>query len=175
MQLPRILTLALGLTMIWGGASEKASSQTLDIDSFMGDWFEVASTKPIFQRNCFCSRTTYELVDDKIMLVNSCNVGSVDGKIREVSGTARPTFFLNTFSVDIDPFSRFLRIPNYSIVEYDTNYEWAVVSTFIKRPIWILSRAPELDSEVMETIIQDLQNRGYPVTAIKKTDQTGCP
>jgi lipocalin len=50
-----------------------------------------------------------------------------------------------------------------------------VVSSPLRRPIWILSRTPSLPTETMDGIMERLASKGFPVQAISSTLQEGCP
>ena len=51
------------------------------------------------------------------------------------------------------------------------DYSWAIVSSPIKWPIWILSRTETLPDETIDAIKFELGKYGYNSAAIKKTNQ----
>ncbi|MEN9834580.1 MAG: hypothetical protein RL011_773 [Pseudomonadota bacterium] len=145
----------------------------LDVNKYMGKWYQVASTNPFFQRDCVCTTANYTLRDDgNVDVVNSCRLDSVDGAIKDVKGIAYATSNPGKFNVVFGG----IRLPgsNYWIIEVADDYSYAVVSSPLRRPIWILSRTPELPAETLDGIYKRLDTQGFPVDAITPTLQAGC-
>src|SRR4051812_11824343 len=64
----------------------------LDLASYSGRWFEVESTKPLFQKDCVCVTANYTSLDNgKIEVVNTCRKSSVDAPVSSSRGTATPS------------------------------------------------------------------------------------
>jgi apolipoprotein D and lipocalin family protein len=147
---------------------------SLDLQRYLGTWYEVASTKPFFQRNCVCVTAKYSKRDDgKVDVVNSCRKRTVTGPLQTVEGVATPSRDPAKFSVSFGRFS--FPITNYWVVDLADDYSYAVVSTPFRRPIWILSRTPEMAPATLESILARLKDAGFPTRAITQTAQEGCP
>jgi apolipoprotein D and lipocalin family protein len=146
----------------------------LDLGSYLGTWYEVASTKPIFQRGCVCVTATYTLRDDgNVGVANSCRKDSVDAEEEIADGIAAPSSNPAKFKVSFGGFGT--PFTNYWVVDLADDYSYAVVSSPLRRPIWILSRTPSLPTETMDGIMERLASKGFPVQAISSTLQEGCP
>lgn len=146
----------------------------LDLQRYLGAWYEVASTKPSFQRDCVCVTATYSKRDDgKVKVENACRRGSVTAPLDIIEGTATGSRNPAKFSVSFAGFG--MPLTNYWVVDLADDYSYAVVSTPFRRPIWILSRTPELAPETFDGIISRLENAGFPTKAITPTLQEGCP
>lgn len=146
----------------------------LDLQRYLGTWYEVASTKPFFQRDCVCVTAKYDRRDDgKISVVNSCRKKSVTGPVQIIEGFATPSREPAKFSVSFGRLS--LPFTNYWVVDLADDYSYAVVSTAFRRPIWILSRTREMAPETLARILARLKDAGFPTQAITLTTQTGCP
>jgi apolipoprotein D and lipocalin family protein len=174
---------AIYRALLTAGALAAASAQArifpevvsdLDLQRYLGTWYEVASTKPLFQRDCVCVTAAYSLRDDgKVGVANSCRKNSVTAPLQIAEGTAAPSSDPAKFYVNFAPFN--IPLTNYWVVDLADDYSYAVVSTPFRRPIWILSRTPELPSETLDDIIARLQSAGFPTRAITPTLQEGCP
>jgi len=64
--------------------------ETVDLDRYLGRWYEIASYPAWFQRNCTAVTADYSLRDDGLIeVVNSCRKGSLDGKLKQSKGRAK--------------------------------------------------------------------------------------
>ena len=62
----------------------------VDLDRYLGRWYEIASYPAWFQRNCTAVTADYSLRDDGLIeVVNSCRKGSLDGKLKQSKGRAK--------------------------------------------------------------------------------------
>src|SRR4030067_2940457 len=61
----------------------------VDLNRYMGVWYEIARYPNSFQKGCVGSRVTYTLMDDgKVSVLNECYDGSFSGKLRSAKGKA---------------------------------------------------------------------------------------
>ncbi len=160
--------------------SSSAKSQTfpdvavdLEVNEYLGRWYEVASTKPFFQAGCVCVTADYALLEDgNVEVVNTCRKDSVTAIAEPVLGIAATTSNPAKFKVSFGNIPAFFS--NYWVVSLAADYSWAVVSSPFRNPIWILSRTPDLDPSILDSIKKDLDQRGFDVEAITPTLQNGC-
>lgn len=172
----KVLSLFAGLglsTTSFAAGLFPAVVPELDLSQYLGRWYEVASTKPFFQKDCVCVTADYGLQDDgNVKVVNSCRKVEADGALDVAAGKAAPTRNLAKFNVSFGGFS--LPFSNYWVVELADDYRYAVVSTAFRSPIWILSRTPELPQEDLSTIYSNLQAAGFNTNKLSDTRQIGC-
>jgi apolipoprotein D and lipocalin family protein len=157
--------------------------KVLDIGRYQGVWYEIASTKPSFQKDCVCVTATYTpLGDGSVGVDNSCRIKSPTGELKIARGTAiipdlnEPGKLKVTFS-EQNAVARFfggLFRTNYWIVDLGADYNYAVISSPFKKPIWILSRTPQLPEEEYKRILANLDSKGFAVEDIVPTLQEGC-
>lgn len=145
----------------------------LDAERFLGRWFEVASTKPGFQKDCVCVTADYTPRDaESIAVINSCRKLSPEGELEVVTGSAKTTRNPAKLNVSFGGFS--LPFSNYWVVDLADDYSYAVISTPFRNPIWVLSRTPEMNPEVLDGIYSRLSARGFNESSISPTLQLGC-
>lgn len=145
----------------------------LELELYLGKWYQVASTNPAFQADCVCVTAEYAVNEDgNVDVINTCVKGSPDGDIDIAVGEATTTNNPAKFNVAFGGFR--LPFSNYWVVDLAEDYSYAVVSTAFRRPVWILSRTPELDPETLDGIYERLAERRFPVGAIEPTLQAGC-
>jgi len=134
---------------------------SVDLERYTGLWYQVARYPHFFQRKeCRLSTARYTLLDDgRIEVRNDCWADDVDGeKNQTVRAFARPADDSNAWLK-----VRFYRLftADYLIIELDTDYRWAVVTTPDMDTLWILSREPALVESVYLAILDKLEDRGF--------------
>ena len=136
---------------------DRATVTSLDVERYMGRWYEIARYDHSFERNMEYCQAQYTLLPDGKILVENSGVDSRDGKYRIVDGKAkfgdhpgqlRVSFFLFFYS-------------DYNILALDNNYEWALIGSKSPKYLWILSRTPSLPEETIEHILDIARERGY--------------
>ncbi len=144
----------------------------VDIDRYMGRWYEIATT-PSFQ-HLSCTNTQAEYTYDEAMgrvdVVNSCSVRG-GSQQQEVRGIAELVDTDTQAKLAVSFFGQ--RAP-YWVVALDgtegtTPYQWAVVSGPSNQFIWILSRTPEITADERSAIDAHLTERGFPVDSLIDT------
>lgn len=167
-------TLALSFsTQSYAGIFPKVVDN-LEVESFLGRWYEVLSTHPSFQKDCVCVTADYAVIDDKTLSVtNSCRKVTPDGILDIAEGTAKTTSNPAKLNVGFGGFS----LPfwsNYWVVDLADDYRYAVITTPFRTPVWVLSRSPELSQEDLNGILQRLHDAGIPLNKLSRTQQEGC-
>lgn len=146
-----------------------------DMERYMGRWYEIESTHHMRQDDCTCTSTHYSLnSDESIRVINSCRRGSPDGILDRVEGNAVSST-MNPAILTVNTGNFPFMFPNYFITMIDEDYSYAVVSAPFKSDLWILSRERTLSGETLAKIRTELKNRGYQVSRLRPTLQSGCP
>ena len=130
-------------------ASEVTTVDQVDLDRYLGTWYEIASFPAWFQRGCTGVTAEYSMRDDgMIEVVNSCRKGSLDGKFKQSTGRARVVDTETNAKLKVSFFGPFWG--NYWIIGLDPDYQWAVVGVPNHKYLWILSRTPTMDPDLYE-------------------------
>jgi apolipoprotein D and lipocalin family protein len=137
---------------------------SVDLNRYVGGWYEIAKIPNRFQRQC--ARHTVALYgllpDGRLSVLNQCIKRS--GNVDQATGVARV----------IDPVSRArLKVSlvsflgwrpfwgDYWVIGLDDDYRWAVVGSPDRRYGWVLARTPHLDEASMASIREILERQGY--------------
>lgn len=148
--------------------------KTLDQTRFAGEWYEIASTRGLITSECTCTRTRYELLDDRAFSVfNSCNKFGPSGPL-VTSRKVSQNFNKNVPGLLWEKSWWGLVWEQFRIIEVGSQYEYAVVSDARGQSISVLTRALELDPEVYSLILLGLWSRGVDADSMTPTMHHDC-
>lgn len=147
----------------------------VNLSRYTGLWYEVASYPAYFSIGCVGTTATYTLQPDgNISLLNQCFTLTRNGFRRTITGVAKVTDPTTNAKLSIFFEGSSLGAP-YWIIDLDQeNYQYAVVSNPTRSGLFILSRTPSLDPEIMQGILQRLEDQGYNLRRLKTTRQPGA-
>jgi apolipoprotein D and lipocalin family protein len=173
----RLATIALGvgLVAILGGCKSTHPPldvvDEVDLDRYLGRWYEIASFPQRFQRGCVASMATYTRREDgRVGVLNECRDGSFDGELRRAEGVA--------WVADEEGSPAKLKVQffwpfrgDYWIIELDPEYRYAAVGHPSRDYLWILARTPTLDPMLYRALSAQLEAKGYDLTRLRLTPQ----
>ena len=147
----------------------------VEIERYMGLWYEIATTPSFQQASCFGTQAEYTFNAEQgwVDVVNTCLIGDSAGTPQQIQGTAE--------LVDVETQAKlvvtfFGQSAPYWVValdgsEGDEPYQWAAVSVPGKQVIWLLSRTKQMDELQRQTIESHLAERGFPIENLLDTPQ----
>ena len=143
----------------------------VDLDRYLGTWYEIARYPHRFQAGCVASTARYARTSDgRIRVENECRDGSPGGALRRVTGVAEV--------VKGDPSNAKLEVEffwpfrgAYWIIELDPDYQYAVVGHPSRAYLWILARRPTMDDALYKELLRRVALHGYDLTPIERTAQ----
>jgi len=141
-------------------------TDAIDLKKYVGKWYEIASYPMKFQKDCYCVTADYTLTDKGYVKVfNSCRKGSVNGKVKSITGKAFPVEKTNNVKLKVQFFWPFKA--DYWVIDKADDYSWAVVSGPSRKYLWILSRTPKLQEETWQYITDRLVKNGFDLSKLK--------
>ena len=158
--------------LISSGCSKDFDNSTVsefDLSRYLGEWYEVARYNHSFERGMDNTMAEYILQDDGKVVV--LNTGWKNGKYQVAEGKAkypdpvgepgalRVSFFLFFYS-------------DYNVMMVDENYQISLVGSKSDNYLWILSRTPVPDPDLLQAIIDEAQTRGYDTSKLIWVDQS---
>jgi len=151
---------------------ELAVVQGVDLNRYLGKWYEIATIPARFQLGCHCVTAEYSLKNNgRIKVVNSCRKDSAEGPFKSVTGRAKVVRGSKNAKLKVSFFRPFWG--NYWIIQLDQeNYQWAVVSDPSRKYLWILSRTPQMDEELYQKLVDYCKSVGLNTDLLVKTDQS---
>lgn len=149
---------------------DKTVVKDLNIEQYLGKWYEIARYDHRFERNLVGVTATYSYrKDGKIKVVNNGYKKSLDGKQSEAIGKAKvpdPNF---PSKLKVSFFWFFYG--DYFVLELDKDYQWALIGSSSDNYLWILSRTPQLEKNIYDELINNLVERGYDVSKLIQVEQ----
>ncbi|MCF8122972.1 MAG: lipocalin family protein [Desulfarculaceae bacterium] len=162
-----ILALAVGC----GGPQAPASVAVspVELDRYLGRWYEIASFPAWFQKGCVCTTADYSRQGEELVVVNACRENSPQGEPRKARARAWVVDASGGGRLKVQfqwPFTG-----DYWIIGLDSAYRWAVVGTPDRDYLWILSRTPRLGSAQYQKAVQIAKQKGWPIQRLRRTLQ----
>ncbi|MBP6218581.1 MAG: lipocalin family protein [Oligoflexales bacterium] len=152
----------------------------LNVDQYLGKWYQIATIPAWFQRNCVKNTTAeYSKREDGLIRVeNRCE--KEDGKISSVEGAARlnPKFDspskLQVSFVKLLGHWIWLFGGNYWVMDLgksENKYEYSIVGDPTRKYLWILARKPQLSLEELRSIRDKIKAQSYSLDKIIVTQE----
>jgi apolipoprotein D and lipocalin family protein len=163
--------LLLGAFIINSCSSTNAPLDTVpsvDLDRYMGKWYEIASIPQRFSKGCRCTTAeyTFNTADGYVEVYNSC---LKEGKVSDVKGKAFPVEGTNNSKLKVQFFWPFKG--EYWILELDPEYRYVMVGSPDRESLWFLSRTPTMDDATYARLEQLANTKGFPVEQLEMMDQ----
>jgi apolipoprotein D and lipocalin family protein len=147
---------------------EKDTVAFVDINKYVGLWYEIASIPQSFQS--FCQFTTAEyriLAPGQISVANKCRVGFVPISI---FGEATVIDKSSNAILEVS-FNNVSRKGDYRIVALADDYSYALVTNAARSSLFVLSRTNQLDDATYSSLLQRAAEVGVDISQVKKTKQ----
>ena len=140
-----------------------------DLSRYLGVWYEVARYNHSFEKGMDNTMAEYILQDDGKVFV--LNTGWTNGKFEVAEGKAKykdpegnpgalkVSFFLFFYS-------------EYNVMMVDENYQISLVGSKSDNYLWILSRTPVPDPDLLQMVLAEAEARGYDTSKLIWVDQS---
>jgi len=137
---------------------------SVNIQRYLGKWYEIARFPHKFEDGLEKVTAEYSIRDDgKIRVLNSGF--NEEGRLKTAEGKAYIPDPKDQSRLKVSFFWFFYG--DYYILELDQkNYSWAMVGSSSEDFLWILSRTPKLDKEILEYLMENAAARGYDLSKL---------
>ncbi|TRX66582.1 lipocalin family protein [Carboxylicivirga sp. M1479] len=149
---------------------DKTVVKVLDIERYMGKWYELARYDHSFERGLVGVSATYSMRDDGLIkVVNAGFKNSLNGEESIAVGKAKIPDLKEQGKLKVSFFWIFYA--DYYVLDLDDNYQWAIIGSSSDKYLWILSRTPFVDDEEYTKLLSKISQRGYDVSKLIKVEQ----
>lgn len=149
---------------------DKTTVKELDLNRYLGTWYEIARFPHSFEKNLVGVTATYSLREDgKIKVLNQGYKNTLDGELSVAEGKAKIPNKLEPAKLKVSFFWIFYA--DYFVLELDENYQYAMIGSLSDKYFWILCRTPHMDSATYELLLEKARKRGYNLEKLYKVPQ----
>nr|WP_216606646.1 lipocalin family protein [Vibrio sp. 99-70-13A1] len=131
-----------------------------ELNRYLGQWYEVARLDHSFERGLSQVTATYSLKDDGGVRVINRGFSKENNEWKEAEGKA---YFVNDSTegyLKVSFFGPFYG--SYVIFELESdNYQYAFISGPNNDYLWLLSRTPSVEPEIIEKFVNLSKQRGF--------------
>lgn len=149
--------------------NELSTVKEVDINKYLGTWYEIARLPNSFEKDMKCVTATYSLKKNGKIKVLNKGFKITKNKYSSANGTAwTPNLdFPGQLKVSFFwPFSG-----NYYIIALDKNYQYALVGDPSRKYLWVLSRTSILNQKTYEMLVKLAKDKGFNTDNLLKISQ----
>lgn len=161
-----LAALAAGLALTAPASAEYRDTtvpmrtQEIDLQSYLGKWYEVARYPNSFERGCQAPTATYSLNEDgSIEVLNACTNGKSRAAKAVKVGPGK-------LEVDFVSWLPGIAKGDYWVLYVDPGYTLAVVGEPTGRYGWVLSRSPQIRQSQLDQAQAVLMQNGYDLSGL---------
>ena len=186
----KFAAIALVVWLGWPMATAQASEGTanvqppsplvtipsLDIQRYLGTWYEIAKYPNWFQKKCVAdTRAEYKLQPGgSVQVINRCRKDN--GEFDEAIGEARQIGAATSPKLQVRFAPSWLSLlpfvwGDYWVIDLDEAYELVAVSEPKREYLWVLSRTPIVSAASYEALLGRLKIQGFDLGRLEQTKQ----
>jgi lipocalin len=166
-----LLVTSTSCTMNKADKPQRVTVAKVDLERYMGVWYEIARFPHSFEKGLVGVTATYtKLPSGKIEVLNQGYKGTLDGKRSKVKGWAKipdpnepgrlKVYFFWPFGGE------------YLVLDLDEeNYSYVLVGSSSPNYLWIMSRTPQMSEETYNYLVGKAKELGYNLEKLEKVPQ----
>lgn len=152
-----------------GNRAVPQPARTVDLDRYLGKWYEIARYEQGFQRGCQAVTAEYSrLPDGKIRVLNTCR--KPDGRVSRADGKAKVADVTTNAKLKVSFFGPFY-IGDYWVLDHADDYSWSVVGDPSGRYLWLLHRQAVPGRAIVDGLVRRAAQLGYDTRPLIRTIQ----
>lgn len=158
---------ALGLALaVPASAAAPEPARPLDLDRFMGRWYEILRTPNDRQKDCYAAWQVWSRKGSGFRIAQNCRKGSRTGPVETVMTSARVTDPRTNAKFEASFFGGIIR-KDYWVIDRADDYSWMIaVSADGKYPA-LLARTPGLPPAKQAELRRRMAQLGLPTSRLQ--------
>ena len=143
----------------------------VDVDRYVGRYYEIARYENIFERDCEGVSADYrKLPDGMIEIINICREGAADGREKKAFGRAKLVAGSGNAKFKVSFFGP-LFLGDYWVLDRADDYKWAIVSDRSGKFLWILHRQATPSRAETASLVAKAKALGFNTAMLRFTKQ----
>jgi apolipoprotein D and lipocalin family protein len=156
---------------VTGNPNVPNPTKPVDIDRYVGRYYELARYENVFQRGCEAVSADYSrMAGGLIRIVNTCRDKTPDGPVRSVDGRAKLVEGSRNAKFKVSFFGP-LFLGDYWVLDRAEDYSWAIVSDHSGKFLWLLHRDPTPQAAVRTALVAKAKALGFNTDMLRFTRQ----
>lgn len=152
-----------------GNANVPEPARSVDLERYLGRWYELARYEFGFQKGCEAVTADYSLLENgQVGIVNGCREGSVDGPYKQAEAKAKVVEGSNNAKLKVSFFGPFY-VGDYWVLDHAEDYSWSIVGEPSGRNLWILSREANVSQYQRQRLYERARALGYDTMMLRET------
>ncbi|PLK26949.1 lipocalin family protein [Novosphingobium sp. TH158] len=157
---------ALGPKHPVGNATVPQPAKSVDLDRYLGRWYEIARYEQGFQKDCDKVTADYARRDDgKISVLNACV--KPNGKATSATGRAKVVDTATGAKLKVSFFGPFYG--DYWVLDRAEDYSWSIVGEPSGRYLWLLAREARPGKDKVDALVARAAALGYDTSMLRMT------
>jgi apolipoprotein D and lipocalin family protein len=154
-----------------GNFNVPAPAKPVDIDRYVGRYYELARYENIFQRGCEAVSADYSKIPGgMVRIVNICHDKGMDGPPRSVNGRAKLVEGSRNAKFKVS-FLGPAFLGDYWVLDRAEDYSWAIVSDRTGKFLWLLHRQPTPGPAEIAFLVNRAKTLGFNTALLRFTKQ----
>lgn len=134
-------------------------SDEFEIEKYLGKWYEIVRKENKFEKDLINVTAEYNLLKNGSIEVINKGYNIKKKKNVSVKGIAKEKYDNSKNILKVSFFRPFYS--DYIIMDYDKiNYSYALVRSKNNEFLWILARAPNMDNEIIDRLLEKAKENG---------------
>lgn len=153
------------------GGEELQTVKQVDLDRYMGKWYEIVRLPNSFEEGLKCITAEYRLKENGKVEVRNAGTDIENGRRESSIGEAKVPDPNNApGQLKVSFFKPFYG--DYFIIELDEEYRWSLVGSPNRKYLWILSREPVLPKDIASRLMSRAEELGFELEGLIWTEQS---
>lgn len=147
------------VTLVSCGGDPLPTVEQLELERYMGTWYEIARFPHRFEKNLQCVSATYSLREDGKVTVYNRGFSTTKGRFTDITGKAWVPDSKLPGEIRVSFFGPFAG--DYFVMELAEDYSYALVGAPSRNYLWILARQTELAPETYDALVAKARQLGF--------------
>ena len=141
-------------------------AKSIDLNRFMGDWYVIANIPTFIEEGAHNAIESYALNEDgSIATTFTFNQDSYNGEFK----TYNPTGFVSEHNNSEWGMQFIWPIKAEFLIAYlSDDYQYTIIARSARDYLWVMSRSPDIDDDLYQSLVQRSVDMGYAREQIKK-------